>query len=96
MPDLRLAQTFRIRNPLGVEDLGQLVQRLADQLANLAIPVAVVLYIYAGFQFLSARGNPERIAKAKKTMLYTTIGLAVIFIGGGFVDLIRSLLNLGQ
>ena len=87
------ARALEIENPLGVQDLGQLVQRLADQLIRLAIPIAAALYIYAGFLYLTAGAKPENIQRAKKTLLYTTIGLIVIFIGGGFVDLIRSFLS---
>ena len=96
LPLVAAAQTVTIDNPLGVKDLGQAIQKIAAQLARLAIPVAAALYIWAGFLFLTAGAKPENITKAKKTLLYTTIGLVVIFIGGGFVDLIRSILNLGQ
>jgi len=96
LPAIAAAQSYEIENPLGVKDLGQAIQKLAGQLERLAIPVAAVLYIYAGFLYLTAGAKPGNIEKAKKALLYTTIGLVVIFIGGGFVDLIRSLLNLGQ
>jgi hypothetical protein len=96
LPAIVAAQSFEIENPLGVKDLGQAIQKIAGQLERLAIPVAAVLYIYAGFLYLTAGAKPENIQKAKKALLYTTIGLVVIFIGGGFVDLIRSILNLGQ
>ena len=96
LPLIAAAQTVKIDNPLGVEDLGQAIQKIAQQLARLAIPVAAALYIWAGLLFLTAGAKPENISKAKKTLLYTTIGLVVVFIGGGFVSLIRSVLNLGQ
>lgn len=88
--------TYEITNPLGVTNLEDIITKVSSAILNLAIPVAVVMYLYAGFLFLTAGAKPGNIETAKKVMLYTTIGLAVIYIGGGFVSLIKSVLNLGQ
>ncbi len=91
-----LAQTYTIENPLGTKDIGELFRRLSGALLDIAIPIAVVMYVWAGILLLTAGGKPENVTKAKKFFLYTTIGLVVIFIGGGFVSLIQSILNAGQ
>lgn len=88
-----MADQYTIPNPIGVSDLGQLLQRVVDALFDLAIPIAVGLYIYAGILYLTAGATPANAIKARKILLTTTIGLVVIFIGGGFVDLIRSIIN---
>ncbi len=87
--------TYTIPNPLGTTDITTLFQKLSAALLDIAIPIAVVMYVWAGILLLTAGGKPENVAKAKKYFLYTTIGLVVIFIGGGFVSLIRSILNAG-
>lgn len=88
---------YEIKNPLGsTTDLGQLLTRIASSLMDLAIPVAVAMYLYAGFLWLTAGAKPSNIAKAKEVFKYTTIGLVVIFIGAGFVSLIRSIIALGN
>ncbi len=92
---LYLAQTQTIENPLKVNDFQSLLQTISSGLFTLAIPVAVVMYIYAGVLFLISRGDPSKTVQAKKVLLYTTIGLVVIFIGSGFIDLIKSVLNAG-
>ena len=88
---------FIIDNPLkgGADDLGGLVKVLAQWLFNLAIPIAVIMIIYAGVLFLTAQGNPTTITKAKDVLKYAVIGLAIILIGNGFVTLIQSILKLG-
>ena len=88
---------FSIPNALGSNsDLGQIITNVANGIMQLAIPVAAGLYIYAGVTYLLAGAKPELVSRAKKTFWYTTIGLIVIFIGGGFVDLIKSVLQLGS
>lgn len=87
------ANDFQIQNPLGSSDFNQLIGKLTDALRNLAIPVGVVMILWAGFNYLTAAGNPTKIQRANKILLYTAIGLAVVFIGGGFVDLIKSIIG---
>jgi len=53
------------------------------------------MIILAGIMFLISRGEPNKIQTAKKILLYAVIGLAVILIGKGFVDLINSIIELG-
>jgi hypothetical protein len=88
--------SYQIDNPLGVDNIDEIFQKVASALIDLAIPVAVAMYVYAGFLYLTAGAKPENITKAKTVFKYTTIGLIIIFIGGGFIDLIRSILDLGQ
>lgn len=90
--------SFSIPNPLkgGAEDLGGLVKVIAQWLFNLAIPIAVIMIIYAGILFLTARGNPTTITKAKDVLKWAVVGLAIILIGSGFVTLIQSILELGS
>lgn len=90
-------QGFSIENPLGPnEDISDILKKIAESIQDLVIPVAAAMYIYAGFLWLTSAGKPARLTQAMTVFKYTTIGLVVIFIGGGFVDLIRSILNLGQ
>ena len=93
---IETAHAITIENPLGSDNLGELIKNITGAILDLAIPVAAVMYIWAGFNLLTAGGNASKIGKAKDIFKYTTIGLVVIFIGGGFVDLIRSVLDLGN
>jgi len=87
---------YKIDNPLGVENIEDIFGVISGRIMEIIIPIAVLMYIWAGANLLIAAGRPEYIKRAKDTFKYTTIGLLVIFIGGGFVDLIRSILNAGQ
>ncbi len=43
--------------------------------------IAVIMIILAGFQYVLSQGSPEKIAKAKDTILYAVIGLVVCVSG---------------
>ena len=40
--------------------------------------VAVLMFIIAALHFITAQGNPQEVAKARNTLLYTAVGLVVI------------------
>jgi heme/copper-type cytochrome/quinol oxidase subunit 2 len=39
--------------------------------------VAVVIIVFAGFQYISSNGDPQKASTAMKTILYAVIGLVV-------------------
>jgi len=89
--------SFSIPNPLkgGASDLASLVKVIAQWIFDLAVPIAVVMIVYAGVLFLTAQGNEQKVTKAKDVLKWAVVGLAIILIGSGFVTLIQSVLELG-
>lgn len=88
---------FQIQNPLngGPTDLFQLIDIVTQWLLYIAIPIAVLFILWAGFLMLTAGPKPEQFNKGKKMLINIVIGLAVLFIGRGFVSLIQSIIELG-
>lgn len=79
----------------GPETVLDLVKVIIDWLIKLAIPVAVIMILYGGVLYLTAGAYPNNVKKAKDVLWYTVIGLAIIFIGAGFITLIKSILMMG-
>ena len=52
-------------------------------LNNIVLPIgaviAVLFLVYAGFLFVTARGNETQLEHAKATLLWTIIGIAILF-----------------
>lgn len=67
-----------IQNPLTSNTLVGFLQNLLSVVVAFMIPIAALAIIYAGFLFVTARGNEEQLRKAKKTFFYTVIGTAVL------------------
>ncbi len=87
-------QKFEIRNPIGVENFQDLINIIGKWIFNLAIPIAVIIIIYAGVLMLTSGGQPARFQSGAKALWYAVIGLAVVLIGKGFVTLVQSILSL--
>ena len=57
-----------------------------------AITVAaiIILFILAGFKFLTASGDTTKLAEARKSVLWGTAGVGVIVISFSIITLVRN------
>jgi hypothetical protein len=89
------AAPFQITNPLGPGSatVGDIVDKIIDFLLQVGIPLAVLMYVWAGFMFLTSSGNEIKVKKARQAIIWTTIGLAVLIVGKGFVYVVEEILT---
>lgn len=73
-------------NPLLAPDLRTFLDIVLNALILILFPFVILFFIYAGFQLVVAQGNPGEIAKARKAILWTTIG-ALIILGAKAISL---------
>ena len=50
--------------------------------------LAVIVIIYAGITFITAAGNPSKVAQAKTMIIYAVIGIAVAILAYAIVNFI--------
>jgi hypothetical protein len=65
-------------NKLGITDIPQLISRFINLLMAFIGSIALALYIYSGFLWMTASGNSEQTGKAKTTMVWTTLGVVMM------------------
>jgi len=58
----------------------QVVTALLQALVTIAIPIIVLMIIYAGFLYVTAQGNAEQVKKATTALTYAVIG-GVLVVG---------------
>jgi hypothetical protein len=69
----------KLCNPLkGSDNLLEFLEKVLDLVIRLGAIIALLAIIYSGFLFVIAGGSDEKIKTAKKTLLYTVIGTALI------------------
>lgn len=81
-----------IPNPLnGINSLYDLVQAIIN---NIVVPIGsvviVLMIIFAGFQFVTAQGNPTKIEEAKKTFFFAVIGAAILLGSWAIAQIIKT------
>jgi Type IV secretion system pilin len=81
----------KICNPIPkVGSLPDLIKTILEGVLKIGIPVIALAIIYSGFLFVFARGNPEKLTKAKDALLYTLIGAAILLGSWAIATMIQT------
>jgi hypothetical protein len=76
-PDL--AQDIKNINQLGTTDVSVLFGRLAGFSFGIIGMLALMMFIWGGFVFMTSTGNPEKIKKAFLIFVWTGLGVFMFF-----------------
>ena len=82
-----------LTNPLKSCTFADLVANVAKIVAQVGFPIAVIALLWAGFLFVTARGNEEQLNKAKKTLLWAVIGTAILLGAWGIATAVSSFIG---
>ena len=85
------AADVTITNPLKYDTFSALINAIANFLFNIALALAPIMIIIAGFYFITAAGDPAKITIAKNIILYTLIGLLIILLSKGLIALFKAI-----
>jgi hypothetical protein len=85
--------TITLLNFLEFDDFNDLVDRVINFIFMVGVVLAPLFYILAGFYFVTAAGEAQRVATAKNIMLYTTIGLGIILFARGLIAVLKSVIG---
>ena len=80
----------KIENPIGADSINGLIKTILEGVIKIGMPIIALAIIYCGFLFVSARGKPESIKKAKDALLYTLIGAAILIGSWAIAQLISE------
>jgi len=80
-------------NPLGVGTFTAVLNTILNFLFNIALVVAPLTILAAAFMFVTGGGNPEQVSRAKKTLIWTVVGLIVIILSRGIVAALQGILG---
>jgi len=81
----------KICNPLpNITSLEGFIKTILEGVIKIGIPIIALAIIYSGFLFVEARGNSEKITKAKDALIYTLIGAAILLGSWAIAQLISD------
>ena len=84
----------KVTNPCGFTDFLSLVNRVITfVLFDLALPIAAIMFAWAGFLMVTAGGSTERVGKAKRIFTNVAIGFIIAVIAFLVVRTILALLG---
>ena len=74
----------------GINTIPEFLDKLIGVLINFGAVIVVFFVVFAGFRFVMAQGNPEKIGKAKQVLVYTLIGGAILLGAKVISEVIKS------
>jgi type IV secretory pathway VirB2 component (pilin) len=89
-----LAALFNANPALATDGAAQtqsFIKSIVTTLVGLAGAVAVVFMVIGGFHYITSSGHPEKLDKAKKTLLYSGVGLVIVLAAYTIVDFVAGI-----
>jgi len=74
-------------------DIMNLLDTIANWLLTILLIVAAIFIIIAGFYFVTAMGDPAKVATARQFILYALIGVAVGLASKGLVWFVQTIVK---
>jgi len=78
---------------IGEKKIGFVVGRIVQAVLGILGLVCLVIFIIAGFQWMTSGGNKEKIQSAQKSMSAAIIGLIIVIISWAAIDFIVKALE---
>ncbi|MFT7644445.1 MAG: hypothetical protein ACI9BF_000089 [Candidatus Paceibacteria bacterium] len=71
----------------GINSIEGFLIAILDAFVIIAIPILILFIIYAGFLYVTARGNVEQVQQATRSLTYAIIG-GVLVIGAAAISVV--------
>ena len=75
----------------GVSNVENFIRSVITVLAGLAGLVATGFFVAGGFTYITSSGNPEQLDKAKRTLTWSAIGLAIVIAAFVLANIVTTL-----
>ncbi|MBU1102115.1 pilin [Patescibacteria group bacterium] len=96
VPQTRIGNVV-MPNFLSCSSVSTCITNIANFIINfIAMPLAVFMIILAGFRFVLAQGNDEKLQVARKNFIWTAIGVGIVFASNILIIYIQELLGGSQ
>ncbi len=67
-----------------------LILKVGSGLMTATGGIAVIFLIYGAIRYATATGDPDRIEQAKRTMIWSVVGLAISLLSAGLIQFILN------
>ena len=82
-------------NPANTDCLGQFLRSILAFVIRIGTVVVILMLVYVGYKFVTARGEPAEITKARTMLLWTVVGALILLgaqiIAAGITATVQSL-----
>ncbi len=73
-------------------DLAKLMCNIVSWFFWIVIVISVIMILYAAYTYVTAASDQEKTSKARRTLTYAAVGIAVAVIAAGFPAIVSSII----
>ena len=92
-PNIAGSAAVGMPTPLAGISIQKLIGRIIQYLLGFSGVIALVMFIYGGLSWMTAQGNQEKLTKARNTLVWSVIGLILIFASYALTKFVLDLLQ---
>ncbi|MEA1936617.1 MAG: hypothetical protein U9N04_00715 [Patescibacteria group bacterium] len=81
-----------IKNPITTNDFGEIVENVLLWLLSVAGVITIFMLVVGGIMYMTAGGNEQKVATAKKVITWTIIGLGLILVSYSIMAVLDKIL----
>jgi hypothetical protein len=89
-----LAASIEFKSPIKFTTPSEIFTSITKFAYFILVPIAIIVVLIGAFQFLTAAGASDKISKAKQTIFYGVIGLAVVILAAATPSILINILGL--
>jgi len=87
------ASTFCLCPPTTATTVESLLENVINYIFWFATAITPILVLVGGFYFITSGGSIEKVSRAKRIILYTIVGYAIVLFARGLVYVLADLLG---
>ncbi len=87
-----ITNVIDITSPTGQRTIIEILKEVLNWIVLLGLPITGAFLILAGIKFLTAHGDESQIRDAKRMLVYTIVGGAIVLAAFIIVNTIREIL----
>jgi type IV secretory pathway VirB2 component (pilin) len=92
-PTTNTSSSSSLINPLGKDDIEDVLGNIMSYLRGIAGTIAVIFIIIGGVMYMISGGSKEMTERAKKTVIFAMVGLAIVLAAPLFYQEIKAVLS---
>lgn len=86
----------KIENPLNAENFQELVYNIINFLFKISLPVGALMITISAFHFLTSGGDPKKVKTARDIIIWTIVGIIILFLSVAIADAVKNMLGVGD
>ena len=84
---------IEIPNPLDCEDIPCVIEKIGDLIFYVGLALVTLMILIGGIMFITAAGDPQKVATANRLFFWTAIGAAVVIFAKAVTGIIAYILG---